>query len=149
MTIGLFLEAVDRAYDRRSWHGPNLRSSLRGVTAREAALRPGRGRHSIRDLAWHAAYWKYIAYRLITGGKIEFPRAGSNFPKERRFSPSEWEADLRMLDALHRKLRRAVARLRPPQLTPRRRKLILGIAFHDVYHAGQIRLVRRLIGKPR
>lgn len=54
-----------------------------------------------------------------------------------------------MLEALHRKLRMAVARLGPSKLTPRRRWLILGIAFHDVYHAGQIRLVRRLIGKSR
>ena len=37
------VEAFDRAYDLSSWHGPNLRGALRGVTAEEALWRPKPG----------------------------------------------------------------------------------------------------------
>ena len=53
--IRIVLKMLDEAYDHRSWHGPNLRGSLRGVTAKQADWHPGKKRHSIRDLALHAA----------------------------------------------------------------------------------------------
>ena len=31
-TTELLLASVEEAYDKRSWHGTNLRGSLRGVT---------------------------------------------------------------------------------------------------------------------
>jgi len=49
----LFL--IDTAYNRVSWHGTNLRGSIRGVSPRQAEWRPGRGRHNIWELVVHAA----------------------------------------------------------------------------------------------
>ena len=34
------LTIIDQAYDKKSWHGTNLRGSIRGVSAAEAAWRP-------------------------------------------------------------------------------------------------------------
>ncbi len=65
--IRQLLSILDQAYDHRSWHGTNLRGSLRGVSLRKAAWRPGRGRHNIWELVVHAAYWKYAAGRRIAG----------------------------------------------------------------------------------
>jgi hypothetical protein len=31
------LALLDEAFDKKSWHGPNLRNSLRGVSAQAAA----------------------------------------------------------------------------------------------------------------
>ena len=45
--IGLLLRAIDEGFDRVAWHGPNLRGSLRGVTAAQAAWRPAPDRHNI------------------------------------------------------------------------------------------------------
>jgi hypothetical protein len=60
-----------------------------------------------------------------------------------------WRADRELLEREHRALRAAAARAMD---TPRGRRLlnhIYGIAFHDIYHAGQIRLLRRLMaGRP-
>src|ERR1022692_3880464 len=39
--IALLLDLLDEAFDKKSWHGPNLRGSIRGVSAREAAWHPG------------------------------------------------------------------------------------------------------------
>ena len=38
------LEQLDEAYDRQSWHGTNLRGSLRGLTVDQALWRPAPGR---------------------------------------------------------------------------------------------------------
>src|SRR2546428_8378576 len=76
----LLFRILDDAYERKAWHGTNLRGSLRGVTAQEALWRPGPGRHNIWELAVHCAYWKYTVRRRLTGEKRgSFPRRGSNW----------------------------------------------------------------------
>ncbi len=150
-SVALLLPLIDEAYDRSAWHGPNLRGSVRGVSAREAAWRPGRGRHNIRELVVHAAYWKYVVRRRLTGGKRgAFALEGSNWI-ERPSTEESWRADLSLLDQEHRLLRAVIVALPETvfhgrtstgrQSAPR---LIRGIAAHDLYHAGQIRLVRAL-----
>jgi DinB superfamily len=61
------LANLDQAYDKRSWHGTNLRGSIRGLTAQKATWRPRRGRHNIWELVVHAAYWKYVVCRRLAG----------------------------------------------------------------------------------
>jgi DinB family protein len=112
------LVLLDTAYNQASWHGPNLRSSLRGVSLDAASC----------------------------------PLEGSNFferPVKR--TSAAWRADLRLLDAVHRDLRAAVAATTPRELNARlpgskvtRLRLITGAAAHDVYHAGQIQLLKKL-----
>jgi hypothetical protein len=149
----MILSLLDQAYDHPSWHGTNLRGSLRGVTPRQAAWRPAAKRHNVWEIVVHAAYWKYTAWRRLTGAtRGSFPLKGSNWftrPIER--SDAAWRADLALLDEMHRVLRDAVARLPASAMThtPTGSKvsnfvLLSGIAAHDLYHAGQIQLLKRL-----
>ncbi len=151
--IGTLLAFFDRAYDRRSWHGPNLRGSLKGLSAREAAWRPGSERHNVWEIAVHAAYWKYVVLRALTGGKRgAFGRKGSNwFVLPNDSSEMSWEADLALLHATHRALREAIRKVSPrdldrslPGKKTTRGELISGSAAHDLYHAGQIQLIKRM-----
>jgi len=135
-------------YAKKTWHGPNLRQSLKGVSAKEAAWRPARGRHNIWELALHAAYWKYALRRRIEGGKRgSFALKGSNFfarPEQGAATEAAWRSDLALLEKEHQALELAIRRVLK---TPRGKKLLpalYGVAFHDIYHAGQIRLLRRL-----
>jgi uncharacterized damage-inducible protein DinB len=152
--LDALLAFVDSAYDVRSWHGPNLRGSLRGVTAAQAGWRIASGRHTIRELAIHAAYWKYVAARRLTGAKRgSFSLKGSNwFEREGQPTPAEWRADLQLLEESHRAFREVVASLAPRDLsrTPRGAEfnnfaLVSGVAAHDLYHAGQIQLLKRMM----
>jgi hypothetical protein len=152
--ITCLLTFVDSAFDRKSWHGPNLRGSLRGVTAAEAAWRPGPGRHNIRELAVHAAYWKYVAIRRLTGAKRgSFELKGSNwFERAAPPTAAAWRADLQLLDRSHRAFRDVVAVLTlrelartPPGAEFDNFGLVSGVAAHDFYHAGQIQLLKRLV----
>ncbi len=142
------LHLLDEAYEKPSWHGPNLSQSLRGVTAKQAAWRPAPGRHNIWEEALHAAYWKYVVRRRLEGGKRgSFALKGSNFfarPEKGKRNEAAWRADKQLLESEHRSLRAAVARAIHSGRASRYARHIFGIAFHDVYHAGQIRLLRRL-----
>ena len=147
-TEALILALLDQGYRKKTWHGPNLRQSLKGVSAKQAAWRPAPGRHNIWELALHAAYWKYVVRRRIEGGKRgSFGLKGSNFfsrPEEGKATEAAWHNDLALLDKEHRALELAMSRVLK---TPRGRRLLpalYGVAFHDIYHAGQIRLLRRL-----
>jgi uncharacterized damage-inducible protein DinB len=145
---------LDQAYDRRSWHGPNLKGSLRGLDVALASFRPGPGRHNVWEIAVHAAYWKYAVLRRITGeARGSFPLKGSNWfgrPADAE-TLAALRADLRLLDEMHERLREAVAELDARRLGERPRgsrfalgELVSGAAAHDLYHAGQIGLLKRL-----
>jgi hypothetical protein len=166
---------IDQAYNKTSWHGTNLRGSLRRVTPEQAAWRPARGRHNIWEIAVHAAYWKYAAARRFTGGsRGSFPLKGSNWfqrPSTDAAPPaasmdkawrarlrsldlnraSAWQADRDLLDDMHDALRAAVVRLSakdlsrtPPGKNVSNFALLSGVAAHDLYHAGQIQVLKRL-----
>ena len=156
--IRVLLAAYDQAYDRKSWHGTNLRGSLRGLSANQAAWRPGRGRHNIWEIAVHAAYWKYVVLRVLSGAKRgSFPLKGSNwFARPEGRGETAWKGDLALLEATHRSLREAIAEADPKNLAhtipgkkTTRFALISGIAAHDLYHAGQIQLLKRFLPKRR
>ena len=151
--IELLLNLFDQAYQKKAWHGPNLRGSIRGLTAAQASWRPNPGRRSIADIVVHAAYWKYAVRRRLRGDKRgSFPLKGSNWFTLPEPLPEEmWRHYVTLLQEQHRALRSAVAELPASELPNRARgsrtpnaTLILGIAAHDLYHAGQIQLLKRL-----
>lgn len=149
----LLLASIDEAFDKRSWHGTNLRGSLRGVTIEQAAWRTRPDGHNIWELTVHAAYWKYDIRRRLTGEKgRSFALDGSNFwARPVRGTRAEWRADLALLEDEHDRLRAAVAAF-PAARWGRKAPgkpfafagLVRGAAAHDLYHAGQIQLLRRL-----
>src|SRR4029077_1247078 len=98
----LILALLDEGYEKPAWHGPNLKQSIRGVSAKQAAWRPSPGRHNIWEETLHAAYWKYAVRRRIEGGKRgSFALKGSNFfarPGAGKFTETDWQADKNLLE---------------------------------------------------
>jgi uncharacterized damage-inducible protein DinB len=153
-TVALLVRMLHQAYDRKAWHGTNLRGSLRGLTPEQAAWRPGAGGHSIQELALHCAYWKYTVVRRLTGAKRgSFPLQGSNFfPRPGIPTPQEWKKDLKLLADMHRDLIATVSALRDKDLSRMApggtgkmtiEAVVYGVGCHDVYHAGQIQLTKK------
>src|SRR5258706_5578772 len=119
----MLLDGLDEAFQKKSWHGPNLRGAIRGVMAVQAAWRPAGDRHNIWELTLHAAYWKYVVRRKILREKRgSFVLAGSNFFERPEYgaavTEAEWKHDIAILEAEHRKLRQAIAELAPKAFTP-------------------------------
>ena len=147
------LVLLDESYDRKAWHGPNLKGSTRRLSAEQAAWRPRPDRHSIADNVVHCAYWKYAVRRRLREEKRgSFAFKGSNwFVLPSPLSESTWKELVGLLDDEHRSLRAAVASFPAERLDQfpeggkvRYLSLLQGIAMHDVYHAGQIQLLKRL-----
>jgi uncharacterized damage-inducible protein DinB len=147
------LDAIDQAYDKPSWHGTNLRGSIRKLTLDELCWRPGPGCHNIWEIALHTAYWKYAVRRRILGEKRgSFAVKGSNwFVRPVEASEAAWRADLRLLQAMHDSMHAAIVGVAPRDLNRKSRGsrhtnafMITGVAAHDLYHAGQIQLLKRL-----
>lgn len=155
------LALVEEGFQKPAWHGPNLRSALRGVTAEQAAWRPAKGRHNIWEIAVHAAYWKYTVTRRLTGNrKFSFPEKGRNwFPRAttkltKNEAQKRWKSDLALLACMHRELCNSITDLGESDLVRRMPgsrqtaiRNIVGIAMHDAYHAGQIQMLRKLYPK--
>jgi DinB superfamily len=150
------LALLDEAYDRRSWHGTNLRGAVKRIDPHQVTWRPGRDRHNAWELVVHAAYWKYVVRKRVSGAaRGGFPLAGTNFyPREGLFDAERWRADLDLLADQHRQLRAVVAALVDADLgrSAGGKPLawsIRGAAAHDLYHAGQIQLLKTLAPPPR
>jgi hypothetical protein len=152
--IDLLLEIMDQAFDQKGWHGTTLRGALRGVTPGQALWRPGPNRHNVWELTVHAAYWKYAVRRRLAGEAAgSFERKPSNWPDIP--DPPDlkaWKRDIALLEAEHGKLRRVVSGLSAADLERRSPKgawtyaeEIHGVAAHDLYHTGQIQLIKRLM----
>lgn len=150
--LAILLDTLDRAFDTRSWHGPGLRGLIRGVTPRQALWRPDPRRHNIWELVLHTAYWKYAVTRRLTGASAgAFPRKPSNWPSApAKPDPTRWREDVALLEREHLRLRATVAALDLRLLSGRLGRswtvaqTIEGVAAHDLYHAGQVGLIKRM-----
>jgi uncharacterized damage-inducible protein DinB len=148
------LDLFDESFNRKAWHGPNLRGSIRGITIEEASWRPGPDRHNIWEIIVHCAYWKYIVRRRLLGEKKgSFLLKGNNwFKRPIVLTPEALHHDILLLEETHASLREAVQLLEQMKLKriPINSKvsdevILRGIASHDTYHAGQIQLLKRLM----
>jgi phage baseplate assembly protein W len=85
----------------------------------------------------------------MEGGKHgSFVLEGSNFfarPERGKLNEAAWRADKKLLESEHRALRAAIVKLLRTPRSAKLMKQLYGVAFHDIYHAGQIRLLRRLM----
>ncbi|HEU5170472.1 MAG TPA: DinB family protein [Gemmatimonadales bacterium] len=145
------LRLLHEAFVGPAWHGPSVAAALRGARAAEALWRPAQGRNTIWELVLHLAYSKHVVLRRLTGHAGRFPRRLRRpwWPAlPRPADEAAWQRDRALLEDCHRALVAAV-QAAPGAALARvtRRPLaehVAGIALHDTYHGGQIRLLRKL-----
>ena len=150
-STGAAARILEEGYGPGAWHGPDMRAALADVSAADAFRRPAPGRHHIAEIAVHHAYYVHSVRERLTGGTIEaFPFAGEDwFPLEA--GAADWETIRTLVDTEHGRLATLVddigkGRTDSPLNESERVDLALGITCHAVYHAGQVQLVRTLIG---
>ena len=140
------------AFDGSPWHGPAVWQLLEGVGAREAATHVVADAHSIWELVLHMTYWRRVALEALAGDSIAAHQP--NTPKDwRRPAEETEEAWGEAREGLRRTQDELLAALdglddgRLEEAVPGRDYsvyvLLHGVIQHDVYHAGQIALLRK------
>jgi len=141
---------LKRAQEGQAWHGPSLRELLVGVTAEQAAAKPIPNAHSIWELVNHIIAWEQIASRRLEGEVNMSIPDEINFPPVTDASEAAWQATLQSLEASHRSLRDGVKKIDDAKLEETvpgtsysKYALLHGVIQHDLYHAGQIALLKK------
>jgi uncharacterized damage-inducible protein DinB len=149
------IDELEREHSGDPWHGSPLRQILDGVDARQAARTPINGGHSIWEIVLHMTGWKTEVAQRVTGAPAGDP-AGGDWPASGDPSDARWRAALEGLEAAHRQLISSIrvlpeGKLFEPTNDPRNRPLGTGVSYyvllhgivqHDVYHAGQIAILK-------
>ncbi len=144
---------LKRAYEGEAWHGPSVRQVLDGVSAGEAARRPVAGGHTIWELVLHITAWKEEVARRLQGQAARDLPPSEDWPPVPQTADDSWRDALGGLDAVHRRLEGTVGALEDRDLerplpdgsggTWTLYMTLHGVIQHDLYHAGQIALLRK------
>jgi uncharacterized damage-inducible protein DinB len=151
-------DMIERLMTGDPWHGPNVASTLEGISAADAARRPAGGAHSIWELVLHMTGWAREVTARLEGRDAQEPEGG-DWPAAGT-GDDAWQHARAALFAAHDDLVRQVRRLPDDALgqpvrdyrdnalgTGLSRYLTLhGLIHHTCYHAGQIAMLRRLLG---
>jgi uncharacterized damage-inducible protein DinB len=144
-------EQIRRAFDGTSWHGPAVSEVLEGLTPESAAAHPMPGAHSIWEIVLHLAAGYRLVLRRARGEHAQITPE-EDWPPVPAPSDQAWEDSVRSLSQLNRELR-AVVRAFPEKSldSPLGSEYsayvqIAGIPQHDLYHAGQVVLLRKALG---
>ena len=145
-------DQIRRAFEGEAWHGDSLLELLAGVDAKTAAAHPIKNAHSIWELLLHIAAWD-DAVRRRTGGKAVKVSDQENFPPVSDTSEIAWRKAMERVKRTHDELVKAVAAFPDSRLmeqVPGKNEkyynffyMFSGIVQHELYHAGQIALLKK------
>ena len=146
-------EQLDKTFRGPTWHGPAVEEVLRNVTPNVAAAPPpAGGAHSIWQIVAHMTFWEDVT-RSWLAGDLRQPQEEASWSTVTDTSESAWQATLGRLRDVHAQLLADVAGLSDARLgerlfddAPTLYVILHSVAQHNVYHAGQIALLKKVGG---
>jgi uncharacterized damage-inducible protein DinB len=145
-------DQLERALNGPAWSGPSLLQVLEGVDAQKAAKRPLTNVHTIWELVLHTIKWEEIALGRLKGIDIR-PTPDEDWRKPADINEKAWQNTLEMLKKVHTDLLDEISKLKTDKLDePSLPKesflsvyiLLQGVAQHNLYHAGQIAILKKI-----
>jgi len=151
-------DQLKRAFYGGAWHGDSLYEILTGVTAAQAAARPIKNAHSIWELVLHISAWDGAVRKRMTGVPVQLSDT-ENFAPVTDTSDAAWRGTLEEVRRVHDELIAAVTHFPDADLmkpVPGKSGvhytfsyMLDGLAQHELYHAGQIALLKKMQGDQR
>jgi hypothetical protein len=154
-TLERLASLIEQAFDGDSkpdtgWHGPSVSGLLRDVTVRQALARVTPGAHTIWELVLHMSFWDDVCVRRLKGERLSVTTGSpGDWPEQVGSSADDWSATVESSRRSRQSLVLAVRGLADDDLgriVPdwgwTYEKMIHGTLHHDLYHAGQIALIR-------
>lgn len=145
-------DQIRRAFEGEAWHGDSVLEILEDVDAKTAAAHPIKNAHSIWKLVLHIAAWDDAVLRRTRGSAVQLSDK-ENFPDVADKSESAWRKSVEHLKDTHNQLVKAVAEFPDARLAdqvPGKKEkyynffyMFSGIVQHELYHAGQIALLKK------
>lgn len=144
--IEYLVSLLKQTFEKGAWHGPSVKESIEDVDQAQAFKRLP-DTHSIIELVAHMTAWRAYTIRKLKGDaeykvtdELNFPQAESWPETLRRLE----ESQMLLLSELETfpagKLQEEV----PGRANPLTFYMLLhGMIHHDVYHAGQIVLIKK------
>ncbi|HTM86793.1 MAG TPA: DinB family protein [Terriglobales bacterium] len=150
--ISRIADQLKRAFEGDAWHGPAVLEVLEGVSARPAAAKPIPGAHSIWEIVLHIAAWDGAIRRRMAGQALQLSDE-QDFPLVKDTSDSAWRSALENLRQRHADLIQALLAMPDYRLTAQVPgkdydfyHMLHGAVQHELYHAGQIALLKKVAG---
>jgi uncharacterized damage-inducible protein DinB len=142
-------DQLRRSYEGPAWHGPSLKEALESVTAEMSARRYSADLHTIRELVVHLSTWAAAARRFVVENFYVSLTGADDWPAP----TGNWSDALENLARAQRELWEEVdklpdARLEDVLSVPKHYTvyiLLHGVVQHNLYHAGQISLLKKLV----
>lgn len=142
-------DQIRRAFEGDAWHGPALMELLPAVDSLVASSHPVNNAHSIWEIVNHLIAWKNVVVERMNGKAIELI-GEQDWPTVRDNTEESWQKTLQELQQAQARLHAAVIALpesRLDDIVPNRdhtlRYMLVGVAQHELYHAGQIAVLRK------
>ena len=145
-------DQIRRAFQGDAWHGDSVLEILSGVKAATAAARPVKSAHTIWELVLHIAAWDDAVRRRAEGSVVSLSTR-QNFPPVTDTSEAAWRKAVAHLTQTHEQLVKVVETFPGSRLQEQVQGkspeyytffyMFAGIVQHELYHAGQIALLKK------
>jgi uncharacterized damage-inducible protein DinB len=149
--IPRILDQLDRAFEGDAWHGPSLRELLKGVTAQQANSKPSPGIHSIWEIILHVTAEQDVTRRRLAGEMIVDLPPELDWPRIPDNNETAWQQTIDRLAESKKKLRQSISQISDDgleEIVPGKGYsayvLLHGVIQHNIYHAGQIAILKKL-----
>ena len=150
LDLEILADQISRAFRGESWHGPSVLEVLAGVSAEDAAAHPIAGAHSIWEIVLHLVGGYNLVLRRIRGERAQLSPE-EEWPPVPEPSSEAWRKSQHTLDQLNQQLESAVRAFPGERLSQELGSeytaytQFFGTPQHDLYHAGQIVILKKAL----
>jgi uncharacterized damage-inducible protein DinB len=147
------IDLLNDTYEsEQAWHGPSVVEVLRGVTPKMANKVGMPHTHTIAEIVFHMTTWRIFTVRKLQGDmNFDITTNEKNWKKFPHFDEFEWETLQMELSLSQEELINELEKKSDDKfledIVPGRDytyyTLLHGIVNHDLYHAGQISLLKK------
>ena len=144
-------DLLKKAYEGGAWHGPSVKEALFNITSAKANARPIKNAHTIWELVLHITAWHDAARKRLTGLTVNLSDE-EDWPAVNNAGEYAWTSAIENLGKSTDNLLKTLSIFDSSKLHDNISGLnytyyflISGLIQHDVYHAGQIALLKKAI----
>jgi uncharacterized damage-inducible protein DinB len=142
-----YINNFNQLYEKGAWFGDTYLEKLADVTEKEAFTQPMKGVHSIAELVSHVIHWR----GGITKDSYPSMESPDNWRSLDTLKAMGWKKLLEEFTGSQKQVISVLKNARPEYFKEEYRPgntrdyLVEGIIQHDIYHLGQLALVKKMI----